>query len=85
MSLTKRNSPPGGSSRVIAATVASCTKRRFQCRRFGQGSGWIRSMRVERARQAPRPAVPAASPANRRMLPMFRASIWVRIFAIPLT
>ena len=32
--------------RAIALTVASCTKRRFQCRRFGQGSGWIRSIRA---------------------------------------
>ena len=26
--------------------LASCTKRRFQCRRFGHGSGWIRSIRT---------------------------------------
>ena len=30
----------------MAAMVASCTKRRFQCRRFGHGSGWIRSIRA---------------------------------------
>ena len=53
MSLTKRNSPSGFSTRAIAATVASCTKRRFQCRRFGHGSGWIRSIRAHRLRRRP--------------------------------
>src|SRR6266576_645291 len=46
MSQTKRNSAPGLRTRTIAATVASCTNRRFQCRRFGQGSGWIKSIRA---------------------------------------
>ena len=53
MSLTKRNSPSALRMRAIAATVASCTKRRFQCRRFGQGSGWIRSIRAQRLRRRP--------------------------------
>ena len=69
MSLTKRNSPPALSMRAIAATVASCTKRRFQCRRFGQGSGWIRSIRRSIA-PAPRPVVRRHRRRNRRILPI---------------
>ena len=30
---------PAATIRAIAATLSSCTKRRFQCRRFGHGSG----------------------------------------------
>ena len=33
--------------------VASCTKRRFQCRRFGHGSGWIRSIRASECCRRP--------------------------------
>ncbi len=76
MSLTKRNSPCVFRARAMAAMLASCTKRRFQCRRFGQGSGWIRSIRVsEPGGTHPRSSM--ASPANRRMLPILCASIRV--------
>ena len=51
MSVTKRSSPPGRNIRAIAATLSSCTKRRFQCRRFGHGSGWIRSTRASELKQ----------------------------------
>ena len=69
MSQTKRNSPSGFSTRAIAAMVASCTKRRFQCRRFGHGSGWIRSIRASDCGGA-HASSSAASPANSLMLPM---------------
>ena len=39
----------GRRMRASCATISSCTKRRFQCRRFGHGSGWIRSMRLNDA------------------------------------
>ncbi len=68
----------------MAATVESCTKRRFQCRRFGHGSGWIRSIRASACGGA-HASNSAASPANSLMLPMLWASICVRIFAMPLT
>ncbi len=39
MSVAKRTSPPGLTTRASAATIASETIRRLLCRRFGQGSG----------------------------------------------